>query len=409
MSIKTNAQLKTQNSSLIIENENEEITATILGNHLGDIIDSMSNISAVTNLTNLGDVSVASPSYNDILYYSGGTWKAKQFVNISGSTYTGQTYQYTQAIPYVTDSTNVATSLSLKWFQTDKIQVIGEAGRLAIGMDYDNALVGDTANHTLIIKGDTELTGDTRLSLFTTAKNKSSQINFYGTGYTNPDYRGSITADESLFTIDTDEVMWLSIGGQSVVQLNGAGVLTTLPLTTYKTFSLSAIDGFGATILSIHNDSHVGETWYMPLTAATTSGQNLVIESINGSNIQLKWDKSYVGINTPTIGQYASERYNVSAANSAHTFDWNNGNVQSLTLVSGNNTIEFLNPIDGGRYMLYLHQPASGSTSVVTVWPANIKWVDGTPPTLTATNSKIDIIAISYDGTNFYGTTALNF
>lgn len=85
--------------------------------------------------------------------------------------------------------------------------------------------------------------------------------------------------------------------------------------------------------------------------------------------------------------------------------DWNNGNSQAVTL-GGNRTVTFSNPKSGAVYRLYLKQDGTGSRTVT--WPT-VKWQGGSAPTLTTTAGKTDIITIQYDGTDYFGSAALNF
>jgi hypothetical protein len=49
----------------------------------------------------------------------------------------------------------------------------------------------------------------------------------------------------------------------------------------------------------------------------------------------------------------------------------------------------------------------AGGTNTVT-WPATVKWASGTAPTLTAAGDAVDLIALHFDGTNYYGSAVLN-
>jgi hypothetical protein len=113
----------------------------------------------------------------------------------------------------------------------------------------------------------------------------------------------------------------------------------------------------------------------------------------------------YVPAGTGTSGQYASSKYTTTIS-----LSWANGNVQYIVLANGSQTFTFANPIDGGRYLLILKQPASGSAGTVS-WPSNVYWPGGTIPTLTATNGQVDIVTFVYDGTNtqYYGGYSLNY
>lgn len=84
--------------------------------------------------------------------------------------------------------------------------------------------------------------------------------------------------------------------------------------------------------------------------------------------------------------------------------DFNNSNSQRVTL-GGNRTITFANPKAGAVYRLFLKQDGTGSRTVT--WPT-VKWQGGTTPTLTTTAGKTDIITITYDGTDYFGSAQLN-
>jgi len=104
-------------------------------------------------------------------------------------------------------------------------------------------------------------------------------------------------------------------------------------------------------------------------------------------------------------GQYRAIQYTTTV-----TLNWNNGNVQYIQLASASQTFTFANPQGGARYMLILKQPSSGAAGTV-IWPANVYFPGDTPPTLTGTNSKTDIITFIYDSVNakYYGGSSLNY
>ena len=130
---------------------------------------------------------------------------------------------------------------------------------------------------------------------------------------------------------------------------------------------------------------------------AGTAGQTLVS---GGTGANPLWGSPYSSTN-----QYYSPKYTTTT-----TVDWNNGNVQYVALTNGGQTFTFANPKDGGRYILILKQPASGAAGTVTL-PASVLWSGGTAPILTATNGKVDLISLIYDGTNskYYGGEIPNF
>lgn len=103
---------------------------------------------------------------------------------------------------------------------------------------------------------------------------------------------------------------------------------------------------------------------------------------------------------------YFDEEYNNGNSGTAITIDWKLGQKQKLTL-TGNATLTFTAPRGPCNLILKVVQDATGSRTIT--WPSAVKWPGGTAPTLTTTASATDIIALYYDGTNYYSQASLNF
>ncbi|NTW33764.1 MAG: hypothetical protein HGB12_14280, partial [Bacteroidetes bacterium] len=84
------------------------------------------------------------------------------------------------------------------------------------------------------------------------------------------------------------------------------------------------------------------------------------------------------------------------------TVDWNNSNVQEITLTA-NRSFTFNNGKNGGLYTLFINQDGTGGKTIT--WPANVKWAGGIAPTLTPTASAVDLIKFAYNGTNYLGNS----
>lgn len=89
------------------------------------------------------------------------------------------------------------------------------------------------------------------------------------------------------------------------------------------------------------------------------------------------------------------------------TIDWKLGNKFFFTFGAQNETFTFTAPSNPGNFMLVVKQDATGSRTAT--WPASVKWSGGTAPTLSTAANSIDIIALYYDGTSYYGISSLNF
>jgi hypothetical protein len=100
-------------------------------------------------------------------------------------------------------------------------------------------------------------------------------------------------------------------------------------------------------------------------------------------------------------GQGVSAQNDAGNSGAAKTIDWNDGNCQKLTL-TGNCTLTLSNPVAGATYLLRISQDATGSRTIT--WPAAVHWSGGTAPVLTTTASRVDLIALYYDGTSYFGS-----
>lgn len=89
------------------------------------------------------------------------------------------------------------------------------------------------------------------------------------------------------------------------------------------------------------------------------------------------------------------------------TVVWTSGNKFKFTFGAFNETFTFTAPSNPCNLVLMLIQDGTGSRTAT--WPATVKWVGASAPTLTATGGAVDVISFYYDGTNYYGVASLNF
>jgi hypothetical protein len=92
--------------------------------------------------------------------------------------------------------------------------------------------------------------------------------------------------------------------------------------------------------------------------------------------------------------------------NSTISVDWSNGNTQYVALSDVGRTVTFINPTEGEVYRLLIIQ--TGGAKTITTWPT-IKWAGGSPPTLTTTDSKTDIVTLLYVNSTYYADCNVNF
>lgn len=105
----------------------------------------------------------------------------------------------------------------------------------------------------------------------------------------------------------------------------------------------------------------------------------------------------YRNLNVPD-GQAWVTRYTQTVA-ATTTVNWNNGNVQYLSMGASITSLTLSNPQAGATYLLEIKQGGSGAYTIT--WPASVIWAGGTAPTLTTTVGRTDIIALYYNGTSY--------
>jgi hypothetical protein len=132
------------------------------------------------------------------------------------------------------------------------------------------------------------------------------------------------------------------------------------------------------------------------------------------NRINLKLDRTnptitgLVLIDTIKATRYSSLAQPTSiAAASPTNINLSLGNIFTIAMGTTISSLTFTNPAIG-TYLIKFVQDATGNREVTT-WPANLKWAGGTQPTFTNAASKIDIVTLIYDGTNYYGAIVQNF
>lgn len=162
-----------------------------------------------------------------------------------------------------------------------------------------------------------------------------------------------------------------------ILESNASGALSWIATPTYTDTSIYAADGAlaGARVV-------------------TMAGNNLTFNSTGGLFTIQK--------NLKVEGQSYGDITSVSNA----TVNWDNGNIQSITLPSGASTYVPNNPQAGATYILKIIQPSAGDGTIT--WGSSVKWPGATAPTLTASNAAVDVVTLIYDGTDYLATSVLN-
>jgi len=190
--------------------------------------------------------------------------------------------------------------------------------------------------------------------------------------------------------------------------LAGTETLTNKTLTTPKIDEIKDVTNNTTWLKSLPTASAVN---YLVGGNGTTGNPGYLTVDGSDADITLKlFGKGTGSVQSSTKHLFDKTAYfsEIDNGNSstADTIDWTAGNKQKSTLTD-NCTFTFTPPPGPCSLVLKLVQDGTGSRTIT--WPAAVKWSGGTAPTLTTTASKIDIITFYYDGTNYYGSSVLNF
>jgi hypothetical protein len=129
---------------------------------------------------------------------------------------------------------------------------------------------------------------------------------------------------------------------------------------------------------------------------------------IGNSIVSEKTDTVHVN-SLIAFGQAASKTNAVGSTGGSVILNWDNSNIQTLTLTDNITTLTKSNPIDGGVYTLFLTQGGTGGKTVS--WGTDVEWPGGTPPTLSPAAGAIDAVSLVYIAgiTGYFGNANLNF
>lgn len=98
---------------------------------------------------------------------------------------------------------------------------------------------------------------------------------------------------------------------------------------------------------------------------------------------------------------FTYDAFQATTGDGTTTIDWGLGNLFYFTFGAQNDTFTFTAPPGSARLILILKQDATGSRTAT--WPATVLWPGDVAPTLTTTANAVDIVALIWDGTSYYG------
>jgi len=152
------------------------------------------------------------------------------------------------------------------------------------------------------------------------------------------------------------------------------------------------------------NGASVGDEWY-------NSATNVLYKRISNSLGIVSWlelatldSSGNKTLTNPTIKNYTEQLYFVTVINNAITLSLDNGSFQSITTMTGTNTITLPTPAAGKSIILQIAYAATGGSLVFAVTGSSVKWIGGIAPTATLVTGKFDFYSFISDGKNWYGS-----
>lgn len=240
--------------------------------------------------------------------------------------------------------------------------------------------------------------------------------------------------------VNGDAINWNAVSwpADNKITISQIAVPSYTSNTNYPFYSYGSLITFGSTGTSFPSQFAIGYStngikyrcqesysatqfngsWRSILTTASTTNNNIQKISYDSINLYLTVVDSIISDDgtTVTIGGSLTVNNNLNIKGQAYseihsnvavsTIDFNNGNIQTLSLTSSI-TIILNNAVGGGTYTLIITQGGNGGYSIT--WPGNTKWPDGYKPYLSSAVGDVDIITFVSDGTTLYGIPQYNF
>lgn len=137
-----------------------------------------------------------------------------------------------------------------------------------------------------------------------------------------------------------------------------------------------------------------------------SSDANAVTTAIN----DVVAGNTQITLTNPTVNGYTEGIVKIGLVGSSCTLDLTSGTVLSLTLTASTPCVITMPPtVMGKNFMLYVRQAVGTGGYGYPVFPANVKWPNGTNPTPTLAPNRLDIYTFFNDGVSWYGSYQQNY
>ena len=194
----------------------------------------------------------------------------------------------------------------------------------------------------------------------------------------------------------------LTVSGNSTFNntTNFTSAVTINNLTVSGDSTFNNTTNFTSAV-TINELTVTGNTVFSGPISACTSG-------ITTSDIYTCDSGVTVHSNFTYIGQANNPLYH-NGSGSTFTIDWDESNIQTITLTGNTQIANPINVKEGASYQLIVKQAPSGPYTINS-WGSNFKFESGTYPALSTGTTNVDIITfITDDEGNLYGIGAYDF
>lgn len=197
--------------------------------------------------------------------------------------------------------------------------------------------------------------------------------------------------------------------------VSGSGYVNSSFTNNIYTISVNGLQPSGNYANASHthtvsdiSDFNTGVSGLLPTVA--NSGDNRILTStgssvgVNAEN-NLTFDGSTLNVDGNLVfDSFTESIVAIGNSSTAVTLSLSSGTVQTCTLTN-NCVFTMPTPVAGKSFTLFLNTGAGSYTASFT----SVLWNDSSPPTITTTASKIDILSFISDGIYWYGNYSQNY
>lgn len=224
---------------------------------------------------------------------------------------------------------------------------------------------------------------------------------------------GNITVSNGVTIDGVDLSAWLDQSVKVAATPTFAGITDTGTLAvtgnvTVNTNKFTITAANGNTVIAGTLTAGSGAVGIIDSTGKIPALSSTYIASLDGTNLtgiaKLASDNTFTNKNNFKL--YTETKSAPMIGGGALTFDLSVGTHFEVAL-NGNATVTISNPPSSSVVGAFTVKFTADGTLRTITWPGSVVWANGTAPTLTSTNGKVDIFTfLSYDGgTTWYAFT----